>query len=83
MTPRDIRAAINGYHKRRNEEMELQIELRNNSAWLQGQYIAFAYHQPKKYPQKPWELKPKATAEMTDEAMEAWARSFAESYSNE
>ncbi len=77
MTPRDIRAAIQGYSKKQKAEIEAKFELNGFYAWLQGKYNAFAHHDPKHYPERPWTAKEEPIPEMTDEAMETWAKSWA------
>lgn len=84
MTPRDIRAAIIGYRKKTEREQELITTRNNFQSFLTGYYNMLAFHAPRKYPDKPVALRMgKEEKIMSDEAMEAWARSFCKRHAND
>lgn len=71
MTPGDFRACVAGYRKR----IEQQLRIRDQIAWMGGNYIGFAVNDPKKYPKKPFlqdvgeeqhALKPMSETDMKD-----------------
>ena len=78
MTPREIRAAIDGFNISRKQKMEYDLAIYNQAAWLAGQYFGIAEHNPKRYPQKPFEYGEREEPEMTDCDMESWCRAFAQ-----
>ena len=78
MTPRDIRAAIEGFNSAIKRDFGSKMAVYNHVAWLTGQYFGIAQHNPKKYPRKPFELEESDDQEqMEDTYMEMWARNFA------
>lgn len=79
MTPRDIRAAIEGFNSANKRDFESKMAVYNHVAWLTGQYFGIAQHNPQKYPRKPFELEERdPPAPMSDVDMEVWARNFAQ-----
>lgn len=73
MTP----VEINGRLKAHEANIKREREQEDRSAWMAGFYNARAYHQPKKYPQKPVFSEPVQAAEkMTDDDMKAVMAGF-------
>lgn len=84
MTPRDVRAAIIGHRKKTEREQELITARNNFQSFLIGHYCMIAFHNPKKYPDKPVVIRTnKEEKVMSDESMEAWARSFCKRHAND
>lgn len=70
ITPTDFRKYLEAYRKRKEAEI---IEKDYNN-WILGKYLAFSYHDPKKYPKKPFLAKEEEVEQKNDKEMERIAR---------
>lgn len=71
IVPTDFKKYLEAYRKRKEAEI---IEKDYNN-WILGKYLAFSYHDPKKYPKKPFLTKEEEEVEQkNDKEMERIAR---------
>jgi len=80
MTPKEMQGRMAAHTKQQEQRMAQLDAL----AWMTGQYVGTAQHNPKKYPRQPQFYKPevreKAVRGMGDEEMKTVLTAYAETH---
>lgn len=70
-TPVDFEKYLKVYGKKKEDE----VKQMDYNMWILGKYLAFSFHEPKKYPKKPYLMEEQKGVEVqSDEEMERMAR---------